>query len=251
MIFDDLVPPAAMLHDGSSSIEDFAKGGPGFLHNYLVVRAGLRKEHSVLDIGSGNGKLARVLAEYLTSGRYVGFDIVRDTVLWCQERYARFSNFEFFHADIYSDWYNLGSSLKAENYVFPASDCTFDIAFASSLFTHLLPDETAQYLRESYRVLKPGGRLLLTCFIINPFNRYGQHLVQGRRFSLASPQHFVIDRAAPSRGVAYDEASIRSLVHDAGFRIAEVSFGRWSNGIDVIGAFQDVIVAVKPLDTAV
>jgi len=248
MVADDLIPPPEMLHDGSGSIEEFIHGGPGFLYHSLVTRAALRKEHAVLDIGSGNGKHARVLADFLTTGRYEGFDIVRETVLWCQEHYARFPNFRFHHADIYSDWYNKTSPTRASDYLFPFEDSVFDVAFAASLFTHLMPDETAQYLRQAWRVLKPGGRLVMTCYLLNPYNRFTPHKVQGRRFNQVSYQHFILDPAAPSRGVAYDEAALRTMVRDAGLLVCEITYGRWANGVDVLDADQDIIVAVKPVD---
>ena len=246
---DSLVPPDHLLFDGTGSREAFINGGPGFLWNCLVARASLKPDDAVLDIGSGNGKHARVLSQYLSSkGSYVGFDIVREGIEWCQERYARFPNFKFDFADVRSDWYSADAPILAEKYVFPYADQTFDVAFAASLFTHLEPAAASNYFLQAARVLKPGGRLLLTCFLVNEFNGARHALdVQDRQFARVSSTHHVIDPESPSRGVAYDENAIRGMVQRAGFVVSEITFGTWSNGIDVLGAMQDAIVAVKPL----
>jgi SAM-dependent methyltransferase len=250
---DSLVPPDDLLFDGTTSREEFIQGGPGFLWNCLVARAWLQPHHAVLDMGSGNGKHARLLAQYLKppEGRYVGFDIVRKGIEWCQRAYAPYPNFRFDFVDLRSDWYNPGARAVAEDHVFPYADASFDVAFAASLFTHLEPHAARNYIRNAERVLKPGGRLLLTCFMVNEHNG-GRHAVdvQGRRFMRASSVHHVVDHRKPSRGVAYDENALRAMICDAGLVAAELTFGTWSNGVDVLAALQDSIVAVKRPVTA-
>jgi SAM-dependent methyltransferase len=243
-----LIPPDHLLFDGTGSREGFIQSGPGFVWNVLVPRAWLKPHDAVLDIGSGNGKHARVLTHFLkpAEGRYIGLDIVKEGVEWCQRAYAPYPNFRFDLADVRSDWYNPDAGASADKYVFPYADASFDVAFAASLFTHLEPGAAANYLRNVHRVLKPGGRLLMTCFLINAHNG-GRHAqdVQGRQFTRVSKVHHTIDRDRPSRGVAYDEPAMRTMIAEAGLVVSEVAFGTWANGVDALGAFQDMILAVK------
>ena len=96
-------------------------------------------------------------------------------------------------------------------------------------------------------MLKPGGRLLLTCYLVNEWNG-GRHAqaVQGLKFRPAGKVHWVLDPASPARGVAYDERWLRQAVRDAGFVLAELTYGRWANGIDALHALQDTLLLVKP-----
>ena len=41
-----------------------------------------------------------------------------------------------------------------------------DVAFLTSVFTHMLPEDVEHYLDELARVLKPGGRTLITWFLL-------------------------------------------------------------------------------------
>jgi ubiquinone/menaquinone biosynthesis C-methylase UbiE len=249
MTSDSLIPPDELLIDGPRSRQEFIDGGPGFLCNVLVPRTALQPHHAVLDIGSGNGRHARVLTEYLNSqGSYRGFDIVRNIVEWCQERYAPFPNFRFDFANVRSDWYNPDALISPETYTFPYSNEQFDIAYATSLFTHLEPDATTNYLRECARVLKPGGRLLVTSFLVNVYNsgKNTVQTVQGLKFKRLSPVHHVIDPEHRSRGVAYDESAFRKMISDTGLVVSELTFGTWANGVDVLSAVQDMVLSVKP-----
>lgn len=73
MIDETLIPPDDLLSDGPGTREDFIEGGVGLLWNGLVARAGLKPDMAVLDIGSGDGKHAQVLADFLSSeGKYRG-----------------------------------------------------------------------------------------------------------------------------------------------------------------------------------
>jgi hypothetical protein len=50
-----LIPPNEMLHDGSSSHDEFVLLGENFCRYILVPRAQLLPSANMLDIGCGNG----------------------------------------------------------------------------------------------------------------------------------------------------------------------------------------------------
>jgi SAM-dependent methyltransferase len=241
-----LVPPTELLINGDGDREGFVNDGPPFLWNALVPRAHLKPNNAVLDIGSGDGKYARVLAEYLSpEGKYRGFDVLPEVVKWCQESYRTFPNFGFDLAEVHSDWYLPDCSVRPEEYCFIYGDDEFDVAFAVSLFTHLEPRAAQNYFNETFRVLKSGGRLLLTCFLLGPDTTHALD-VQGRTFEPSSDIHSLIDPDFPSRGVAYREEAMRQMLQHSGFIVSEMTFGTWSKGKDLLGAFQDTIYALKP-----
>ena len=117
----DLLPPVELLFDGSSTIQEFISVGDGFTREYLLHRAHLQPNERVLDLGSGNGQKARVLATYLDSrGSYEGLDIVRAGIEWCQLAYPHLPNFRFILADdLHSTHYNPKGRVRAENYRLP------------------------------------------------------------------------------------------------------------------------------------
>src|SRR5215470_12366993 len=95
-----LIPPTEMLFDGSSSPEQFISLGEGFVEYFLRPRAMLTPDGAILDLGCGNGSIARALTRYLSpAGRYEGLDIHAVSVEWLKERYAPYPNFAFTHAN--------------------------------------------------------------------------------------------------------------------------------------------------------
>src|SRR6185369_13897975 len=63
--FEELIPPPELLFDGSWTTEEFVLVGEGFTNENLIRRGRLQPHEKVLDLGSGNGQKARVLARYL------------------------------------------------------------------------------------------------------------------------------------------------------------------------------------------
>jgi SAM-dependent methyltransferase len=82
-----------------------------------------------------------------------------------------YPNFRFAWADVQNTYYNPQGRTKPFDYRFPYPDSTFDIVFAASVFTHMLPDSAAHYFHETARVLKPGGRALFSFFLLDCYRQ--------------------------------------------------------------------------------
>ena len=232
---DRLTPPQRLQNVGEG---DFGAVGEIFVH-YLQALAGLTSTDRVLDMGCGIGRVARVLARELAApGSYDGFDIVSESIEWCQRHYtATKAPFRFQHADVHNSAYNPGGSLAAQDYEFPFADASFDLIIAVSLFTHLVPASAEHYISEARRVLAPGGRMLLTWFLLGdtppPAPLFAFHPTDGPA-SVVNPEN-------PEAAIAYPESWLRDRLaaHDLVIR-EPIQYGSW-RGIRSI-SYQDVVV---------
>lgn len=209
----------------------------------LLVRFGLKPSDRVLDIGSGVGRIAIPLTRYLDrTGSYDGFDVVRRGVVWCQRHITPgHLNFRFHHVSVRNSEYRQ-NGMPATDFRFPFPDHSFDFAFATSLFTHLVFAETRRYLHESARVLGPGGRLAATFFLLNEWSRAAlPRLDRHYRFPVEQGPISLADAGNPAVAVAIDEVALVQLVRDAGFSRYEIHYGQWAARAE--GAtFQDLVV---------
>jgi len=235
---DALTPPRRLT--GYVGNTDFRTTGEEFRRHFESL-AGLRPEDRVLDIGCGIGRMARILVPVLRPpGSYDGFDIVLEGIQWCRERYAGTpAPFGFHHADLRNAVYNPQGREAPESYRFPFADASFDLAVATSLFTHVLPGTAERYLAEAARVLVPGGRLFTTWLLLGcsgppeGFTRIGPQLPGA-----------VADPAVPEAAVAYEELWLRERLVAHGLQLDSVQLGSWS-GRDALH-HQDLVVAHKP-----
>ncbi len=80
--------------------------------------------------------------------------------------HRHFPNFQFEFVPVYNSAYLPDPSLpEASELRFPYDDNSFDFVFARSVFTHLTPQSSTNYLRESQRVLRPDGLFYSTWFL--------------------------------------------------------------------------------------
>lgn len=212
----------------------------------MIARGGLSPGGSVLDIGCGPGRMAAPVSRYLDPGagaRYEGFDVMPRSIEWCRRAISsRHPHFHFQVADLHNAQYNPGGSQRATEFTFPYGDESFDVAIACSLFTHLRPIESQRYLEEARRVLKPGGRLLGSWFLINdeaeelleagharfPGILGGTGLRIDERLTDAAGNRFrAAEREVPEHQIAAYETDVREWHADAGLRVVEALYGNW------------------------
>lgn len=243
----DTVPPLRFMFDGRPSYVGFLEDGNEFFR-YFVNLCGLRSNDAVLDVGSGIGRNAVPLAQYLDlSGKYVGFDTVRLGIEWCKETISKkHPNFEFFFFDLHNGLYNPTGLIKSANFKFPIPDQTIDLVIVSSVFTHMLPDDIENYLSEIGRVLKRGGKCFSTFFIADA---YALSQVERKRTTLyfchKISDYWSIDCEHPEAAVLFAEEKVRSMYLKAELKIDEpIHLGSWSKRADGL-SFQDFIVATK------
>jgi cyclopropane fatty-acyl-phospholipid synthase-like methyltransferase len=129
---------------------------------------GIEPHHTVLEIGCGPGKIAVPIAKRLTTGRFIGQDISKECIDWCNANIAAaYPRASFIHADIQNDMYNPHGGESPETYRLAVEDGSVDRIILFSVFTHLFESGVANYMREMRRVLKPDGRALASWFILS------------------------------------------------------------------------------------
>ena len=111
----------------------------------ILAALDLKTGTQVLDVGSGPGHQAYEIAQVIGSdGRIEGVDSAEGSVETGRRRCAGLQNASFTLGDVYNLAYD---------------DGTFDTAMSSQVFEYL--DDVPKALGEMFRVLKPGGRVLI------------------------------------------------------------------------------------------
>lgn len=239
-----LMPPKGMIFTGSG---DFIEQGEAFL-KYFIDLGNLKPDHSVLDIGSGIGRMAIPLTKYLSEkGKYEGFDIVKKGIKWCQKKItSKFPNFNFKYINLKNSLYNLSTDQDASQIKFPYKDNYFDFAFLISVFTHMLPSDVENYLKEINRVLKNSGVCFATFFLLNQESEKHLKLNKDFKFSFDKGNYSLMDEKVPEANVAYKYDYLQSALNNSGLKIKSDHMGYWSgrsksDSLD----FQDILILEK------
>ena len=209
---------------------------------------GIKATDDVLDVGCGIGRAAATLTPYLT-GQYRGFDPDAELIAYCEREITpRFPNFQFAVLDVFSSFYNPSGRVSPAEVTFPYPDEHFDFVFLMSVFTHILQDGFERYCTEISRVLRPGGTVCATFFLLNESalaslgGKAGEVEVARRlleqdgvcRTGMDAPEHFV----------AYDEKFVRDVFRANDLHVEAVVPGTWSRLADgTTRGSQDTVTA--------
>ena len=231
--------PWRVLHNVGGG--DFYQTGADFFALFRDA-VDLKPDATVLDIGCGAGRLAFPIAAFLgPQGRYIGFDIAPRALAFARRHVGGTCRADFIHADLASGEY-ARTGAPAQGYRFPAQTGRVDAALATSLFSHIRARVAAHYLTEAGRVLRPGGRLMLTAFLVGAADRAA--LAQARlALRPIGEDAFAADPRHPERAIGFDEAAFLSWAETAGLRLSgAIHRGDWRAPAPTGGEFQDRLV---------
>jgi cyclopropane fatty-acyl-phospholipid synthase-like methyltransferase len=236
-----LVPPTGLIYTGGG---DFEKQGQDWL-NFFKQHAELSENNNFLDIGSGIGRIAIPLVRYL-KGEYHGFDPVQQGVDWCNKKIAsQHSNFHFLFVDLFNDLYK-NKGIDASSYQFAYPKNHFNVSCAISVFTHMLPDEVANYLKQTRMVLKNEGYLVATFFILDDESKALMHQNKGLDFKFSFGDYATIDKQVLSANVAYEKDFLYKMIENEGLSIEKEFKGFWCGRAKATSIdFQDILVLKK------
>jgi ubiquinone/menaquinone biosynthesis C-methylase UbiE len=244
---DDLTPPRGLVFVGFG---DFKKSGNLLLDQIKKV-TDLQPHMAILDVGCGIGRLAVPLTKILNQdGRYEGFDIVKIGIDWCNKNIKpKYPNFNFIHIDLKNDLYNLQTDQEAKNLVFPYKDNEFDLVILTSVFTHMMPDDVDNYLKEIFRVLKKGGKCFVTFFLLNEEINSSIEKRDYFNFPFKYDHYRLLDKNVKEANIAYEESFlVNELFAKNNLHAENIYYGWWSGKPrEMALSYQDTILLSRKI----
>ncbi|MFI9203190.1 SAM-dependent methyltransferase [Streptomyces sp. NPDC053048] len=195
----------------ASTMTDLANLAMDRQTDYYIAALGLGPDDHLLDIGCGTGGPAVRLAG-ATGARVTGITISGSQVPLCEAR-AREAGLSDRVRFALGDAMALGEEHADESY---------DAAWAIDSFPHMSDRPAA--LRNAWRVLRPGGRLLLT-----EFTRRGN----------ARPEHLAVFRSVWTSPAPESPTTVLGLTAEAGFDLVRME--NHTHSLGVTGELMDFL----------
>jgi SAM-dependent methyltransferase len=141
-------------------------------------------------------------------------------------------------------------------------DADFDFVTALSVWTHFNEQDALFYLQEVRRVLKPGGKAMITFFVLDEIYQktLGMRSDEPGRYHGTSQKSWIFDRPAhgsdawfcpswvnvPEEAIGVTPAGLDRLMATAELELVEKYRGNWKEVPGVF--FQDILVFQKPCE---
>lgn len=224
------VAPRGYIYTGSSTgAQNYLNQGIDQL-DLLKKYANLSQENNVLDIGSGIGRTAIALKDYLNNNAiYEGFDVVKLGVDWCNSKITKdFPNFKFTYVPLFNDLYNT-SIQKAEKFIFPYEENYFDTIFSFSVFTHMQIEEIQNYFKEIRKVLKDDGFAFSTFFLYDDDIEDYISSKEGFSFLVKKEGYRLMNENVKSGNIAIHKGKLQQMLSEENLEIVKIIDGFWKD----------------------
>lgn len=250
-----LIPAEPRRRGGKVSYAEWAHV-VGVFQTLVGQQCEWRDDLRVLDVGCGSGLLAIACEPFIGRGRYTGIDVAASQIEFCRGHYPA-ATCEFLHLDTVNPFY--APDQAPEPRPWPLQDASFDMVTALSVWTHFREEDARFYLAELARVLRPGGRALVTLFLLDEDYRRSLPREAGQvsQFHGTPAGRWAFDQPAygatgwrcpawaevPEQAIGVDAVAWSELLADCGLELLEIMPGNWKERPGAF--FQDVLVLGK------
>jgi demethylmenaquinone methyltransferase/2-methoxy-6-polyprenyl-1,4-benzoquinol methylase len=197
---DDMVDHLVDFFDQTAPVYDSWAGGQhGRVAARLVELVKPKKGQRALDVGTGTGLVAHLVAAKVNPGLVIGIDLSDRMLSFARSKPAKNTQF-------------LG--MAAERLVFRPE--TFDLVAMGQALAYLA--DPGEALSEAHRVLKSGGRLAVSCQRRSLSTRAQDLFFQGLA-PLARRHYLSFPRYSSERSRFGEPAVLPQLLESAGFEV--------------------------------
>lgn len=211
----------------------------------------IKPDMSILDFGSGCGRLALPMMQFLSEkGNFVGIDIIPRLVEFTNNHIAsKYENCRFFLSRDKNKLYEKFMDAREPESI-PIkqledfTENSFDVISAFSVFTHLTDKEASEYLKKFRRILKPNGKIIISCFLINNSSR---EYLKNEKSSIPfqdvfdSKDVYYYAHDGQLTAVGYEEHKFQKLANESRLEPFITYHGHWC-GRPIRHFYQDIIV---------
>lgn len=230
----------------------------GIFQTLIYLHLSRHSDNVILDFGCGTGLLGIACEPFvMESGKYIGLDVFEEDVAFCRGHYPP-EYFEFQHLHAPNAFYTpeQGPGPKA----WDIDSNSVDMVMALSVWTHLNRRDAIFNMQEVHRVLKLGGRAIITFFLLDEVyeNSLPHRKAEPGKFHNTKQDRWIFDTSLdgsdawyhphwvdqPEAAIGITPEGLELLLETSGLALVAKYLGNWKEIPGIY--FQDVLVFEKP-----